>query len=160
MMGGSTGRSRIRRAHPSEARSISELALRSKAHWAYNDAQLEVFREELSLSAADVVAHQAHVLLLDETLTGFYTLVPVGEGAVELQHLFVDPAQLRKGLGSELWRHALSTAREQCFSRMIIQSDPNAAGFYRALGATHESDIASSIPGRVIPLFSIALRAG
>ena len=42
----------------------------------------------------------------------------------------------------------------------MIQSDPNAAGFYHALGARLEREIPSSIPGRTIPFFARSLAAG
>ena len=53
----------IRPAHPEEAAQISELALRSKSHWDYAPEQLEVFREELTLTPETIRPHRTHVLL-------------------------------------------------------------------------------------------------
>ena len=40
----------------------------------------------------------------------------------------------------------------------MIQGDPNAADFYRAAGAVQVGERASaSVPGRVLPLFELAL---
>jgi len=44
---------------------------------------------------------------------------------------------------------------------MIIQGDPNAEGFYRAMGAERIGEQEShSIPGRMLPLFSLSLAGG
>jgi hypothetical protein len=40
---------------------------------------------------------------------------------------------------------------------LVIQSDPNAAGFYEALGSVREREIPSIIPGRTIPYFRHSL---
>lgn len=150
----------IRPALAEEAEAISALALRSKAHWAYPPEQMSVFREELTLSATDVVARRAHVFEEDGEIRGFYTLVARGDGHgdVELDHLFVDPRRMGRGMGSALFEHACSTAQKAGFHRMVIRSDPNAAGFYSARGARLEGYVSSSIPGRDLPFFSLDIK--
>lgn len=44
----------VRPARAAEAASLSALAIRSKAHWGYTEAQMKVFRDELTLSSADL----------------------------------------------------------------------------------------------------------
>lgn len=85
-------------------------------------------------------------------------LVPKDAETVELEHLFIDSARLRQGFGSQLLQHSRDTAMSFGFKRMIIQSDPNAESFYLAHGAKRIESIASSIPGRVIPLLEIWLK--
>jgi GNAT superfamily N-acetyltransferase len=153
---------RIRPAKPVEARAISALALRSKAHWGYTTEQLEVFRDELTLDAEAVPRHRTHVVEESGRVLGFYTLVPhpdrPGDDAtVELEHLFVEPDVLGRGLGAALLAHACGVARSDGFARLVIQSDPNAAGFYDAQGARRVREIPSSIPGRTIPFYELDL---
>ena len=156
MSGSSTPPPEIRPARPDEAPLLSALAQRSKAHWDYSAAQLAVFREELTLRPRDLAAGDAFVIEQAGVPRGFYTLAPV-EGGVELEHLFVDPKVLRCGLGRRLWEHAVARARAAGHASLLIQSDPNAAGFYEALGARKERDIPTSIPGRTLPLMRLIL---
>jgi GNAT superfamily N-acetyltransferase len=149
--------SSIRPALPEEAAEISVVALRSKAHWGYAGAQMAVFGPELTLSASELVARKAHVFEEGGRIVGFFTLMGREEGVGELEHIFVDPTRLRRGIGAALFRHACVVAREAGWRRLVIQSDPNAAGFYQRMGARLERYIPSSIPGRKLPLFSIAL---
>ena len=54
--------------------------------------------------------------------------------------------------------YAIRRAREAGKRRIVIQGDPNAAGFYRAAGAVPDGERESdSIPGRYLPLFVIEL---
>jgi GNAT superfamily N-acetyltransferase len=148
---------RIRPANP-EADAISALAIRSKGHWDYTPEQMAVFRTELTLAPDDVVTHRAHVLEEDGRILAFYTLVDAGPHTAELEHIFVDPLHLGQGFGSALFDHACALARSVGFEDLVIQSDPNASGFYAALGARLERIIPSSIPGRSIPYFTYELR--
>jgi GNAT superfamily N-acetyltransferase len=147
----------IRPARPTEADALSALALRSKAHWNYPPEQLAIFRGELTIAAEQVAQRRAHVIEEDGQLLGFYTLLPTTQDNAELEHLFVDPAHLGRGLGRALFHHACDVARRAGIATLVIQSDPNAAGFYRALGARLDRQIPSSIPGRTLPFFSFPL---
>ncbi len=149
----------IRRARESEAESLSDLAIRSKAHWEYTPEQLAVFRGELTITADDIATKRAHVSEVSASILGFYTLVSLDDPCMELEHIFVNPNELSRGIGSQLFHHACANARETGATTLVIQSDPNAAGFYHALGATLEKQIPSSIPGRTIPFFTYALTA-
>lgn len=148
---------RVRKAVPAEADSISSLALRSKAYWDYSHEELAVFRGELTIDAEKVVPHRMHVLEEQGEIVGFYSLAPHAGNAVELEHLFVEPKSIGQGLGSLLFKHACHIAGDAGFARLVIQSDPNAAGFYLAVGAKLERRIPSSIPGRTIPYFAFTL---
>jgi GNAT superfamily N-acetyltransferase len=85
-----------------------------------------------------------------------YTLFGEGD-EVELEHLFVHPAHLGRGHGRTLFQHASALAQATGARALTIRSDPHAAGFYRAMGATDTGSTPSSIPGRAIPTFRVAL---
>ena len=147
----------IRPALPEEAALISALAIRSKAYWGYSPDEMQVFREELTLQPRDVEERSAHVLEEQRAIVGFYTLLPRSRAVVELEHLFVEPRQLRRGHGTALFDHAVGLARARGHERMVIQSDPGAEGFYQSLGVPLVSRVPSSIPGRTIPCFELEL---
>lgn len=150
----------VRSARASEARAISDLAFRSKSHWPYTPDQLEVFRGELTITPEELATKRAHVVEEEDAILGFYTLASHSRNEIELEHIFIEPQELHRGLGSQLFRHACETAAAAGATRLIIQSDPNAAGFYHRLGAILEKEIPSSIPGRSIPFFTYSLERG
>ena len=85
-----------------------------------------------SWEPADLMKDRAHVAEHDGKIVGFYTLAELPDSGIELGHLFVDPSGFQQGYGAALLDHACSIARAEGFSSLEIQSDPNAADFYRA----------------------------
>jgi GNAT superfamily N-acetyltransferase len=156
----STVHPEIRPARADEAARLSALALRSKAHWGYRADHMEVFRAELTVAPEDVGPQRTHVLESEGEIAGFYTLIPLDSGELELGHLFVEPDRLRRGFGAALFEHACRTTRAAGCARLVIQSDPNAQDFYRRLGALPVREIPSSIPGRSLPLLVRTLGDG
>lgn len=145
----------VRPARAEELTQLTQLALRSKASWGYSAAFMQACRAELTVRAE----HLPHVFV-DEadgsTLLGFYALSRSDAQRAELEFLFVEPAQLRRGVGRRLVRHALELARSWGCDRIVIQGDPHALAFYRALGAVQSGERASdSIPGRRLPVLEL-----
>jgi GNAT superfamily N-acetyltransferase len=150
----------IRRAHAGEARVLSELALRSKAHWGYSSEFLEAVRAELSYSEKQLQSERMRFFVLESTgrAVGFYALAHQGDTEIELDALFVEPEHIGKGFGRLLIEHAKSVAAALGATRLIIQGDPNAERFYRAAGGVLTGTRPSgSIPGRFLPTFAIDL---
>ena len=148
----------IRAARSDEAEPLSELALRSKGYWGYSDRFLEACRDELRVEPGPdrkyfCAEHGGAVV-------GFYGLTRLDDDGVELEALFVEPGMIGRGVGRRLLEHAIAHARKRGATRMLIQGDPNAEQFYRAAGGVKTGEQRSgSIPGRMLPLFEIALKA-
>ncbi|MFE9426265.1 GNAT family N-acetyltransferase [Kitasatospora sp. NPDC006697] len=143
----------IRAAHLAEAAELTELVMRSKAHWGYDQAFLDSVRAELTVRPEWLTAGQALVAERDGAPVGFGLL----EGE-ELSMLFVDPSAIGTGVGGALYRALLELARSQGLPRLTVDADPYAADFYAAMGARREGESPSgSIPGRMLPRFVIDL---
>jgi GNAT superfamily N-acetyltransferase len=101
----------IRRAAPSEAAALTELARRAKAYWGYSAEFLRSFEAELTyvpeqIDDGDVSFFVAEV---DGGVGGFYAIKGVSPLEYELEALFVDPRLIGQGLGRALVDHAKST---------------------------------------------------
>ncbi|MEV7678433.1 GNAT family N-acetyltransferase [Streptomyces sp. NPDC088341] len=137
---------RIRNARPDEARALSGLVLRSKAHWGYDEAFMAACRTELTISAADIAARR--MVVAEDEKSGAALGVASLEGKAPdgtLGLLFVEPRAIGRGIGRTLYAHVLDAARAEGIERLTIDSDPHAVGFYRALGAR-------PVPGGAEPL--------
>jgi len=158
---GGGARLTLRAARADEAALLSALALRAKALWGYSPEFMQACRDELTYAAADVARGGFVVAEEDGRVVGFYALAPTVDGAAELKALFVEPAEIGRGLGRALIEHAKASAARLGASRMVIQGDPHAARFYVAAGGVHSGTRPSgSIAGRALPLFVIALASG
>ena len=149
----------IQPAQPEDAATLSRIAIESKAHWGYDAAFMALCRDELTITAADIARYPTFALRENATILGFYLLVPREAGVIELDYLYLLPAAIGRGYGRRLFDHAVRTARAAGYNTMHIQSDPNAAEFYRRMGATLAGSAPSgSIPGRTLPTFYLNLR--
>ncbi|MTE22256.1 GNAT family N-acetyltransferase [Streptomyces sp. TRM43335] len=145
----------VRAALPEEAVRLSELAIRSKAHWGYDGAFVAACREELTLRPDEVTRRRTAVAERDGEILGFVTVEGrPPHGSIGL--MFVDPPAIGQGVGRLLFEDALHRARAAGFTRLSVDADPNAEGFYRAMGAVRTGTAPSgSIPGRVLPQLAV-----
>lgn len=152
---------RIRAARAEEAAALSELSLRSKAHWGYDPAFIDACADELRVepAAIDDTRQVWRVAVRDSRVAGLYGLTPMDADTVQLEALFVEPDVIGAGIGACLVDDAMCEARARGYQKMIIQGDPHAAGFYVAIGASQIGEQESgSIPGRYLPLFELSIR--
>lgn len=152
----------IRKAEPSEAPSLSQLAHLAKAFWGYSSEFMEAFDEELSYNVDDLnnERYAFRVGTEDGNIRGFYALdLEAGsDNLVEMIALFVEPTALGRGMGRRLFEHSVERARESGARTMMIHSDPYAEKFYLKMNAKTVGSIPSgSIEGRELPLMEYQL---
>ncbi|WP_052849362.1 GNAT family N-acetyltransferase [Streptomyces avicenniae] len=146
---------RIRPARRDEGPTLSALAMRSKAHWGYDAAFMAACRAELTITAART--ERSAIAELDGALAGFVTL-DGGPPEGEIGMMFVAPEAMGRGIGRLLFTHAADTARAAGCTSLLIDADPHAEGFYRAMGGVRIGEMPSeSIAGRMLPLLRLDL---
>ena len=149
----------IRPAAPSDAEVLTALALAGKRHWGYPEPWLEAWRGLLTITP-DYLA--AHVVACAEEGTGrvvgFYALEREGDRC-RLEHLWLDPSLIGRGLGLQLFEHAVRSARAMGAAELLIEAEPNAEGFYLHMGAVRVGETVSRLTGteRVLPQLCYAL---
>jgi GNAT superfamily N-acetyltransferase len=149
----------LRSALTQELALLSELCLRSKAVWGYDQGFLEACRAELTIRPEELQHSHMRVAVDDQTVVGIVQLT-VSKRSAELQKLFVEPSAIGLGVGKILLAWAIATARDLGAHDLIVDADPGAVGFYKKMGAVDGGVAPSgSIPGRMLPRLRIALDA-
>lgn len=152
-----TGMLILRAARVDELGALTELCLRSKAVWGYDRAFMEACRDELTLTQEDLRETKLQVAERDGAVVGV-AQVSVESATAHLEKLFVEPGQLRGGAGRTLFAWAKTAAIECGATHLVIEADPDAAPFYRRMGACDDGVAASgSIPGRFLPRLTVNL---
>ena len=147
----------LRDIRQDELPNLLELCLRSKAVWGYDDAFMTACRTELALHPDELLSTHLQVAERHTTVVGLAQVKVAGKDA-DLLKLFVEPAQLRSGVGRLLFKWAAARARGLGAVRMIIEADPGAAPFYERMGARYAGFASSkSIPGRMLPRMQMEL---
>ena len=140
-----------------ELSGLSDLCFRSKAIWGYDEEFMEACRGELSLEPRDLELTSIAVAEHGGKPIGVAQLKVVDDEA-DLLKLFVDPNALRSGTGKALLAWATDVARKLGATRLTIESDPDAAPFYRRMGAYDVGQGPSgSVPGRMLPKLAMNL---
>ena len=148
----------IQRAIPNQAKTLTQIAFAAKSHWGYPEHWIEIWSPILTVSPEFIEESDTYVALKDDNVIGFYAIAIEGKKA-SLEHLWVLPNYMGKGIGAKLFRHALSRCKELGAQALEIESDPNAQGFYERMGAKQTGQSASEVDGqpRVLPILEIAL---
>jgi GNAT superfamily N-acetyltransferase len=147
----------LRPARAGEAAGLSELAMRSKAHWGYSPEFLAACRDELTVDPVDIEAGRVVVATRQGYVVGF-SIVTGERPVAELEMLFVEPEHIGTRVGARLFEALCATAVADGFTVLHIESDPYALGFYEGRGAIRVAEAPSaSIPGRTLPLLELDL---
>lgn len=148
----------IRDARPDEIAALSALCLRSKAHWGYDAAFIAACAPYLRLEP-HLVADGCAFVAEDNAcnVTGVCQIDPQGKSGT-LDLLFIDPGAIGSGAGRALFAEAVRRMRARGETVITILSDPDARGFYEAMGARFIEDRPSDVfEGRYLPWLEYVL---
>lgn len=142
----------IRSAQVDEAEALSALCKRSKAHWGYDAAFMQLSNASLTISPT-LISTGRVIVAEDSTLLGMASLEPLKDGTYDLLHMFVDPAAIGRGVGAALFLEIAARAKAEGACTLSILADPHAESFYLRMGAVRIGDAPSdAVPGRMLPL--------
>lgn len=150
----------LRPAAVTDVECLSELAVRAKAHWGYDEDFIEACREELRVRSGAIDTHRltTAVDVTSGRIVGFYGLSGTSSDDAELSELFVEPDVMGTGVGRRLFDDAVRVAEDAGFTRLRIEADPFASSFYEHMGAARTGTTgAGSIPGRELPVYTLVI---
>ena len=137
----------IRSASAADAQALTTIALEAKRYWGYPEHWIKHWESELTISSEYIRDNHVYVHEEDGEIRGFYALCVDGNKA-ELDHMWVTPAAIGSGIGKELFLDAMERAAKLNVNAVEISSDPNAAGFYKRMGATQIGEVDSPVDGQ------------
>ena len=149
----------LRRATDADADALTDLAHRAKAHWGYPTSWMREWDAQLTILPGYLDMHDVWIAERDGAIIGMCALEDRGARWM-LEHVWVEPALHRSGIGRLLVTRALQTARERHARVVELLSDPYATGFYEKLGARRAGDVAAPMPGardRTLPRYEFHL---
>jgi len=159
----------LRPATADDVARLTDIAFLAKRTWSYPESFFEIWKDELTITETYIGKHHVICEIIDGRLAGFYSIVQsdgevrIGELRVEnghfLDHMFIDPPDQGRGIGSGFFRSIDSFMETNDVEIIRIFVDPHARGFYEKMGAAFLCDIPSSIPGRSIPVYDYRVNA-
>jgi GNAT superfamily N-acetyltransferase len=146
----------VEQANCADHVELTRIAFAAKQHWRYPEEYYQVWAKELTITTEYIRQNQVFTAKEGSRILGFYSLV-FDSDMWFLDHIFIDPAHLKCGIGRKLMAHAKEIAKQKGAQEMTIYVDPYAAGFYEKIGARKIGMLESSIKGRSIPIYRITL---
>ena len=134
----------IRKARVEEAIFLSNLALRSKAHWGYSEEFIEACRPHIYVDKDYIEKWPVVVGVLNEKIIGFFSLKSIGEEN-RLDNLWIEPKFIKYGYGKILFNEAVKYARELEWNYFRLAGEPDAVLFYEKMGAALIGEIQSRL---------------
>ena len=136
----------IRRAEPCDAAILTAIAVRSEAHWGYDPAFMDVFREIYKITESFIAKNPVFLAEAGGEVLGFYAL-----SGRELEYLYLEPARIGKGLGRLLWDHLTGHCRHLGIKEIHLVCGPQPRSFYLKMGAEEAGEVESLVtPGRKV----------
>jgi N-acetylglutamate synthase-like GNAT family acetyltransferase len=148
----------IRRATPAEADTLTAIAHAAKRHWNYPEKWIEEWSVDLTITPDFIANNEVYVAVVEGNIAGCCALV-VGDSLAELEHMWIDPQQMGKGVGRALFKYTKQRAQELGLIELELSADPNAEGFYLRMGAKRIGGIQADMDGqpRVLPRMTVNL---
>jgi GNAT superfamily N-acetyltransferase len=149
----------IVRAKPEDAEALTQIAHAAKRHWGYPDRWIEAWRDILTMRPEFIAANVAYCAMEEDRAVGFYLLTTENDG-IHLDHLWILPAAMHRGIGRALFEHAVAQTRDLGFRKIKIEADPNAEGFYQRVGACRVGVNSTEMDGqpRELPLLEFRIQ--
>lgn len=158
----------IRPAKIGESGILTSISFQSKKYWGYPDYFFETWKNELTISPDYIKRNRVFVFEDKTGIVGYYSMVYLENNmdfsgivilkGYWLEHMFILPAFIGKGIGTDLFDHLKTICRQNRINTISILSDPNAKGFYEKMGCRYVKEYPSSIPHRTTPLLILTLQ--
>lgn len=148
----------LTRARPEDADALTKIAFAAKRHWRYPETWILRWSEALTITREYIAEHPTFVATVEGKPFGFCA-VRLQASEACLDHLWVLPSAMGRGVGRALFQQAEAVARASGATRMRIVGDPHAERFYRRMGAIRYDLEPASMEGeeRFLPLLEKTL---
>ena len=144
---------RIRPVESGDVPRLREIAEASKGHWGYDRRRVRDWAASLDFSPAAGLPRELYLAEVDDRPIAWLALIP-GDGACELDDLWVDRPWIGRRIGSYLFAFAAARAGQLGAHVLEWGAEPNSIGFYERMGGRYVRD-RTSVWGRITPVMAV-----
>ncbi len=147
----------FRNATSHDLNTLNEVAMAAKRHWQYPEAWIKAWENDLKLKDTDLTQLHIRVLEVEDSIIGFCA-IQTHPQYYEVTDLWILPSHMGKGLGAKLLENTLLTGTADA-KKVMVESDPNARGFYERQGFVLCGWKESYPKGRYLPILERQFKA-
>ena len=127
---------RIRKARTGEDQRLRSIAAAAKGHWGYDERAVRDWAAGNDLLQGQLVSDDLFVADINGEAVAWAAGTQRGD-VYWLDDLWVDPRWMGRGIGARLFKRTAEHARHLGVAVMEWEAEPNAMGFYLAMGGRH-----------------------
>lgn len=148
----------IVRARPAHAEALTRIAITAKRHWHYPEKWIQIWLPLMTMTPECISENEVWLKVIEGEPVAYYSLKQ-DESGLWLDNLWVLPEHMGKGIGKDLFIHALERSCLRNVSILKIEADPNAQSFYEHMGARKVDEHHNEIDGqpRILPVMELYL---
>lgn len=147
----------ILRASSKDHKILTDITIDSKAFWGYSQNQIEIWKDDLTISENYINKNEVYKLILENEIIGYYSILKINESVFKLDNLFLYQKYIGKGYGNILMKHFLEKIKFLEGKEIILDSEPNAEEFYTKFGFKTYAKLESTIKNRFLPQMKLIL---
>jgi GNAT superfamily N-acetyltransferase len=145
-------------AKPEHADALTKITLAAKRHWNYPEHWMQIWLPMLVILPDYISTHETWMAQVNSRPVAYYSLKQTAN-ELWLDNLWVLPEHMGRGIGKQLFQHAIERGCSYGASVLKIEADPNAESFYKRMGAKKIDEHHGEVAGqpRILPVLEIAL---
>lgn len=147
----------IYQAKPQDWESLKKIAITSKSYWGYSEHLILQWAQTPIVTPDSIEKDIVYAAYINSFIIGWYRLLIRLPVAI-LEDLWVLPDYIGKGVGKNLFKHAIQQASPSGAERLELDADPNAEPFYTRMGCQVVGESISEW-GRVVPHMAYNLQS-
>src|SRR5436309_164225 len=128
----------------------------AKSYWGYEPEVVRAWAARADFSPEALRAVELYVGEMDGRPLAWSALTLHGD-ICTLDDIWVEPPWIGRGIGTQLFRHAVARAQALGASTMEWRAEPKAVGFYEKLGGRYLRDSEPTSWGRPLPVMGLEL---
>jgi len=144
---------KFRPAEIKDIEVLNQISLASKRYWNYPEEWIQRWKDDLSIKESDLVDLLIRVVTINDEVKGFCA-IRKGDSYYEVEHLWLLPETIGKGMGKILLSTSLESLMHQDLP-ILVEADPNAEAFYKKQGFVTYDKKESFPKGRYLPLMKL-----
>lgn len=147
----------IYKAQSKDSERLKQVAIESKSYWGYSENLILQWAQTPIITPESIEKDIVYVAYVNSCIIGWYRLL-IRLPVVILEDLWVLPEYIGKGVGKNLFKHAIRQANLSGAERLELDADPNAEPFYTRMGCQVIGESISEW-GRAIPHMAYNLQS-